>query len=74
MAQNNDKLSNNWIGILVFKKTPTKNILKAFNFLKYTQWQCKLSYDNSTAMHKFLKTLHPGGIRTRDLLFCRWTR
>jgi hypothetical protein len=33
-----------------------------------------LSFDNSTAINKFLKTLHPGGIRTRDLLFCRWTR
>jgi hypothetical protein len=39
-----------------------------------TQWQCILSYDNSTAMYKFLKTLHPGGNRTRDLLFCRRTR
>jgi hypothetical protein len=25
----------------------------------------------STAMYKFLKTLRPGGIQTRDLLFCR---
>jgi hypothetical protein len=24
-------------------------------FLKYTQWQCILSYDDSTAMYKFLK-------------------
>jgi hypothetical protein len=24
-------------------------------------------------MYKLLKTLHPGRIRTRDLLFCRWT-
>jgi hypothetical protein len=37
----------------------------------YTQRRRLLSYDNSTAMHKFLKTLHPGGIRTRDLLLCR---
>jgi hypothetical protein len=33
-----------------------------------------LSFDNSTALYKDLKTLHPGGIRTRDLLFCRRTR
>jgi hypothetical protein len=46
----------------------------AFIFLKYTQWQCISSYDNSTAMYKFPKTLHAGGIRTRDLLFCRRTR
>jgi hypothetical protein len=44
-------------------------------FLKYTQWQCFLSYDNSTAMYKFLKTLHPGGVvivsayRTEDPVF-----
>jgi hypothetical protein len=37
-----------------------------------TQLQWILSY--SSAMYEFLKTLHPGGIRTRDLLFCRWTR
>jgi hypothetical protein len=30
-----------------------------------------LSFDNSTAMYNNLKTLHPGGIRTRDLMFCR---
>jgi hypothetical protein len=50
--------------------------LDIFNhfFLKYTQWQCILSYDNRTAMYKFQKTLHPGGIQTRVLLFCRWTR
>jgi hypothetical protein len=40
-------------------------------FLKYTQWI--LSCNNSTAVYKFLKTLHPGGIRTRDSLFCRRT-
>jgi hypothetical protein len=28
-------------------------------FLKFTQWQCVLSYDNSTAMYKFLKNLTP---------------
>jgi hypothetical protein len=38
------------------------------------QWQCILSYDNSSAMYKFLKTLHPGGIRILDLLFWRRTR
>jgi hypothetical protein len=27
-----------------------------------------LSYDNSTAMYKDLKTLHPGGIRTQDIV------
>jgi hypothetical protein len=31
------------------------------------------SFGNSTAMYKALKTLHPGGIRTQDLLFCRRT-
>jgi hypothetical protein len=34
----------------------------------------KNNNDNSTAMYNLLKTLHPGGIRTRDLLFCRRTR
>jgi hypothetical protein len=33
-----------------------------------------LSLDNSTAMYYDLKTLHPGGIRTRDLLFWMRTR
>jgi hypothetical protein len=47
---------------------------KAFIFLKCTQWQRILSYNNSTAMDKFLKTLHPSGIWTQDLLFCRRTR
>jgi hypothetical protein len=44
---------------------------EAFIFLKCTQWQCILSYDNSTAVYvyKDLKTLHPDGIRTRDVLF-----
>jgi hypothetical protein len=33
-----------------------------------------VSFDNSTTLYKDLKTLHPGGFRTRDLLFCRRTR
>jgi hypothetical protein len=37
-------------------------------FLKYTQWQCIVSYDNKTEMYKFLKILRTGGIRTRNLL------
>jgi hypothetical protein len=46
-----------------------KNIFNRLFFLKYKQWQCILSYDNSTAMYKSRqKTLNPGGIRTRDLL------
>jgi hypothetical protein len=49
-------------------------IFEALLFLKYTQWQCILSFDNSTAMYKDLKPLHTGGIRTRDLLFWRRTR
>jgi hypothetical protein len=41
----------------------------------YTQWHRILSYKISTAKYKFLQTIiHPGVIRTRDLLFCRWTR
>jgi hypothetical protein len=43
-------------------------------FLKCTQWQCNLSFDKGTAMYKFLKALHPGRVRTPDLLFSRWTR
>jgi hypothetical protein len=31
-------------------------------------------FDNSTAMYNDPKTLHPGGIRTGDLLFCRRAR
>jgi hypothetical protein len=44
-----------------------KKICWSFIFLKYTHRQCMLSYGNSTAMHKFLKTLHLRGIRTCDL-------
>jgi hypothetical protein len=33
------------------------NFLKPFIFINYTRWQCILSYDNSTAMCKFLKTI-----------------
>jgi hypothetical protein len=47
---------------------------KTFLFLKYTQWQCKLSYNHSTAKYKFMKTLHPRRIWTRDVLFCRRSR
>jgi hypothetical protein len=37
-------------------------------FLKYAQWQCILSFNwNSTAMYLDLKTIHPGGIRTRGI-------
>jgi hypothetical protein len=45
-----------------------KNIFYHLFFLKHTQWQCNLSYDNSTAMYKFLKKPYvlPGGIRTRE--------
>jgi hypothetical protein len=32
-----------------------KYFLEAFIFLKYTQWKCILSFDNSTAMYKDLK-------------------
>jgi hypothetical protein len=35
------------------------NIFKPFIFLKYTQWQCILSFDNSTAMYNKLKSLTP---------------
>jgi hypothetical protein len=42
--------------------------LMLFIFLKHTQRQCIPSFVNSTEMYKDLKTLHPGGIRTRDLL------
>jgi hypothetical protein len=45
-----------------------KNIFKAIIFLKCTQWQRILSFDNSTAMFQDLKTLHPGGIQNR--VFC----
>jgi hypothetical protein len=47
-----------WLGyegeVLFFKY-----IFLSIYFLKYTQWQCILSYDNSTAMYKFLKNLTP---------------
>jgi hypothetical protein len=47
----------------------------AFILLEYcTQWQWTLSFDNSTAMCEDLITLHPGGIRTRDLMFWRRAR
>jgi hypothetical protein len=45
-------------------------ISEAFIFLINTQWECILSYDNSTVG---LKTKRPGGIRTWDLLVCRRT-
>jgi hypothetical protein len=63
----------------VYQIIMTKKFLLNWNqflsiFQKYTQLQFILSYDDSTTLYKFLKTLHPGGIRTRDLLFCRQTR
>jgi hypothetical protein len=51
-----------------------KKILSIYFSQVHTQWQCILCSDNSIAMYKVLKTLHPGGIRTRDRLFCRRTR
>jgi hypothetical protein len=42
-------------------------------FFSSTQMTMPIKFANSTAMHEDLKTLHPGGIRTRDLLFCRRT-
>jgi hypothetical protein len=42
-----------------------KNVLHLFSSSTDTQRQFLISYNNSTAMYKFLKTLHPGGIRTR---------
>jgi hypothetical protein len=57
------KLRNGYFGDL-------KN-LKHF-FLKYIHTLTMHTYyvfDYSTAMYNDLKTLHPGGIRTRDLLF-----
>jgi hypothetical protein len=57
------------VGMLLFL-----HFLNRSFFLKYTQWQLILSFDNSTAMCNDLKTLPPGGIRTQDLLFWRWTR
>jgi hypothetical protein len=45
-----------------------------FISLKFTQKQCDLSYKGDHCnVGKLLKTLHPGDIRTRDLLF-RWQR
>jgi hypothetical protein len=34
--------------------------LENFIFLKHTRWQCILSFDNSAAMCRDLKTVHPG--------------
>jgi hypothetical protein len=52
-----------------------KNIFKnLFVSIRYTQWQCIYSFDNSTALYRFLKTFHPGGVRTRDHMFWRRTR
>jgi hypothetical protein len=50
-----------------------KRNLEASIFLKCTQLQCISRFDNSTSIYKGLKTLHPGGIRTHDLLFRRRT-
>jgi hypothetical protein len=33
--------------------------IESFIYLKYTQWQCKLSFDNSTAMYIEPKNLSP---------------
>jgi hypothetical protein len=38
-------------------QTYIKKIFDHLFLLAYTQWQCILSYDNSTAMYKFLKNL-----------------
>jgi hypothetical protein len=51
-----------------------KKYFKAFIFLEYAQSQCILSFDNSAAMCQDPNTLHPGRIRTQDLLFWRQTR
>jgi hypothetical protein len=32
-----------------------KGFFKALVFIECTQWQCILSYDNSTALYQFLK-------------------
>jgi hypothetical protein len=61
-----------FIRICIFKK----NIFQAFIFLKYIHtmtMHIKL-WQQHCNVYKFLKTLHPGGIRTQDLLFCRRTR
>jgi hypothetical protein len=48
--------------------------LKHLFFLKYARWQCILRFDNSTALYKDTITLHPGEIRTRELLLWMRTR
>jgi hypothetical protein len=48
----------------------TPKFRETWDFLpKYTPWQCIISFGNSAAVYKDLKSVHPGGIRTRDLLF-----
>jgi hypothetical protein len=44
------------------------------HYIYYMHIQCILSYGNSFAMYKFLKTLYPGRIRTQDLHVCRVSR
>jgi hypothetical protein len=51
-----------------------KTLFVSLIFPKYTQCECILSFDNSTATRKGLITLHPGGIWTRNLHFWKWTR
>jgi hypothetical protein len=70
----NDKKTEGWKTVLHILFKCLKKTFWIIYFLKYTQWQCKFRFDNSTAMYKDLKTLRPGGIRTWDLLFWRRTR
>jgi hypothetical protein len=62
------------IHLKCFSNFVVRLFLQPFIFLNEARWQCILCFDNSTAMYKGLKTLHPGGIRARDLLFCRRMR
>jgi hypothetical protein len=52
---------------IYFSQVHTMTLLHYYisDIIKLWQQQCNV---------KFLKTSHPGGIRTRDLLFCRRTR
>jgi hypothetical protein len=48
--------------------------LLIFVTIYFSQVHTRARFYKSTAMCKDLKSLHPGEIRTRDLLFCRRTR
>jgi hypothetical protein len=56
--------------LLVYKMLDNflKTFCRIYFFLNTHNDKCILRFDNRTSIYEYLKNLHPGGIRTRDLL------